>query len=82
MAIILQVSGHQTLEKSTCHIYGHHLLSNSPIEATECHGYLLKCSWSGDQPINHVDWNEDDRRGSYAITHYCGPVGIIIIKKP
>lgn len=45
-------------------------------------GYLLKCPWGDDQAIDHVDGNEDDGGGSYAVTHNCGPVGIIIIKKP
>lgn len=69
-------------KKITYNTYGHHLLPNSQIETTEPTGYLLQCSWSDDQPINHVDGDADDRRGSYAITQHCGPVGVIIIKKP
>lgn len=63
-------------------IFRHHLLPNSQTEAPEQQGYLLQCPWGDDQAIDHVDGNEDDGGGSYAVTHNCGPVGIIIIKKP
>lgn len=52
------------------------------MDTVEPTGYLLKCSRSDDQPISHVDWDTDDGRGSYAVAHYCGPVGIVVIKKP